>query len=233
MTTEKEYPQGNGELEQFMTRAVHDLRSAVNSSTSLAQILRQRFGDELGEEGRWIAEQIVTQQTRLGDIISGILEFSHAAGTGEEPKSVALDNVVDQVLQNLQSDLQATGAKVTRQTLPKVLGHELALIAAIQNIVRNSIQYRSTETPRLAITATCDGSLCTVCVRDNGIGFSPEFREQIFEPFSRLHGSDSPGAGLGLAISRRIVEAHAGRIWADSQPGNGAAFWLTLPAAPG
>ena len=214
-----------------MNLALHDLRSPLNSSLVLAQILLRRFGAELNDEGRFIAEQIVVQQKRMKDLITGIWAFIDATANKDAPKAIALTQVIDQALHNLAVAGQETSAQVERETLPIVFGHERQLVEVFQILIGNSLQYKSVEPSRITITATSDGTSCTVCLRDNGIGFDPEFCQQIFEPFRRLHGSEVPGAGLGLSICKKIVEADGGRIWAESQPGQGAAFYLTLPLA--
>lgn len=118
------------------------------------------------------------------------------------------------------------------RALREVFGHERQFLEVFQILIRNSFLYKNVEPSRITITATVDGTSCTVCLRDNGIGFDPEFRQQIFEPFKRPHGSEMPGAGLGLSICKKIVEAHGGCIWAESQPGHGAAFYLEASARP-
>lgn len=228
---EEEFYRAKRELEQFIHLALHDLRSPLNSSSVLARILQRRFGDELGDEGKWIAEQIVAQQKRMGDLITGISAFVDVTASTDARQVVALAKVIETALHNLDEVRREAGAQVEHPSLPTVWGHEHQFVEVFQHLIHNSIRYRSAEPPRITITAVPEGTSCTVCLRDNGVGFDPEFGQQIFEPFTRLHGDKLPGAGLGLSICKRIVRAHGGRIWAESQPSHGAVFFLTLPLA--
>ncbi len=142
---------------------------------------------------------------------------------------MSLETALDQALFNLQVAIAESGAVVTRDPLPVVLGDASQLAQIFQNLVGNAIKFRGSGPPRVHVSARQDGAEWLVAVRDNGIGFDAQYAERIFVIFQRLHGRDYPGTGIGLPISRKIVERHGGRMWGESEPGKGTTFFFTLP----
>ena len=218
------------ELDQFISTAIHDLRSPLNSSAALAQLLLKKFRSELEPEARWLTEQIVTQLKLQAAIIAGIEEF---AAVVNSPKlsfaSISLDSAIAAALKNLEKEILQSGAKITRTALPFVRGDRAQFVQLFQHVPANAIRYHSCGSPIIDIAAECEGNRAKIVVRDNGPGFSEEYAEAIFEPFKRLHGITLPGAGLGLATCRKIVDRHRGRIWAESTLGRGSSFYVELP----
>jgi light-regulated signal transduction histidine kinase (bacteriophytochrome) len=152
---------------------------------------------------------------------------------GQTPAPVELEIVLARVLTDLRISLEEGGVTVTHDPLPTVLGDESQLGQLFQNLLANAIKFRGPEAPRIHIGAERTDSHWTLAVRDNGIGIAPEHRERIFLIFQRLHTrAEYPGTGIGLAIARRIVERHGGRIWIESNTGPGTTFCFTVPASP-
>lgn len=220
----------SAELEQLVYLAIHGLRSPLNASSTLAQLLLKRFGEDLNPEARWMTEQIVGQLKGMATLLVSIHDFALVAGQPTRAQDVAhLDNVIATALANLEGKIQETGTQIEHWPMPVVSGNEAHLTAVFQHVIANSIHYRGTAPPRIKITTECRGNECTVSFVDNGIGFGQEYSTAIFEPFKRLHSSALPGSGLGLAISKKIIEQHRGRIWAESKPEEGAAIYIQLP----
>jgi signal transduction histidine kinase len=158
--------------------------------------------------------------------------LGHFVEAGSEQgamERVSLDEALTEALENLAQRIEESRATVSREGMPSLNGHRHQLVRLFENLLGNSITYRGTAEPNIAVTCAHTNGTCTLCVRDNGIGFQPEYAERIFTAFERLHGNSIPGSGLGLSTARRIVEGHGGRIWAESQEGQGAAFFFTLP----
>ncbi|MEP6986571.1 MAG: ATP-binding protein, partial [Chloroflexota bacterium] len=139
---------------------------------------------------------------------------------------------LNQAITNLQITIAETGAQITVDSLPPILGNEAQFIQLFQNLLSNAIKFHGDEPPKIAVKAERSGSVWKFSVTDNGIGIEPQYVERIFIIFQRLHTKDVyPGTGIGLAICKKVVEHHGGRIWAESTPGTGATFWFTIPAA--
>jgi len=163
-------------------------------------------------------------------LISDLLEYSRT--DRPEVNQVAAVNATDAVkaaLDNLKSVIAETGATVVFGELPELRASRTQLIQLFQNLIGNGIKYRRDVTPRIEIAATRDGSYWVFSVTDNGVGIAPAYQEKIFHLFQRLHGRDVPGTGLGLAICRKIVQSHGGRLWVESEPGQGSRFSFSLP----
>jgi len=217
------------QIEKFLFKALHDLRSPLGSASNLIQVLQLRFGKDIPKEAQWVADQIYTQIKRLIALLNATGQYVEAGTDQGATEIVALDEALQDALSNLGSRIEESGASVSRDSMPSVSGHRQQLVRVFENLIGNALSYRGTQEPRIAVTASRENGRCTICVRDNGSGFSPEYAEKVFVPFERLHGNSIPGSGLGLATARRIVEGHGGRIWAESQEGQGAAFFFTLP----
>ena len=166
----------------------------------------------------------------MEELINGLLIFSQVSGpfaTKPTDAGVALKKA----LTDLRSKIEETGATVTHDALPVVLGEPTQLIRLLENLLSNALKYRGERPPRIHISAGCRDSEAVISVQDNGIGMEPRYQEQVFGLFQRLHGNEYPGAGLGLATCRRIVERLGGRIWIESRLGEGSKFSFTIPLA--
>jgi PAS domain S-box-containing protein len=220
----------NEELQQFAYTASHDLRAPLNSVSTMAGLLKQRFPDQLGPSGRELVDYIIGGAARMGRLIDDILSFANASKVNPAPAiPVSLDRALERALANLESEIRETGAQIKSDALPTVLSHDTPVLQMFQNLVGNALKYRGNNPPQVLISATEHGSQCLVSVKDNGIGIESQYAEEIFKPFKRLHGQEYPGSGIGLASCRKIAEAYGGRIWVESEPGKGSIFFFTLP----
>jgi signal transduction histidine kinase len=166
-------------------------------------------------------------------LINSLLQYATAESAPEDPETVPLDRVLEQVGRNLQPLMEETGAQLSWDPLPEVVGRSARLLRVLQNLVTNAVKYgRRGITPAVHVWAEREPGEWVVHVRDNGIGIDSRFTEKVFAPLKRLHGPEIRGAGLGLAICKRIVEGEGGRIWVDSTPGDGSIFHFTLPDRP-
>jgi hypothetical protein len=222
------------ELERFADVLVHDLKSPISSIRGFASIISHAVKSGKADPGK-IADYC-GRMVHLGERMVALLDTLHEYTKSEahvvfEP--VALNLVVEDALSNLGQLIINKGAKVTHDDLPVVFGHAPLLTQLLQNLLGNGIKYCEADAPALHVSAAPEGDGCwCISVRDNGIGIDPEFHQQIFEPFKRLHGRDKfEGTGLGLATCRKIVDRHGGRIWCESNEGAGATFNFTLPVA--
>jgi len=223
----------NGDLEHFAYSASHDLQEPLRMVFAYAEILQRTFGSTLGEDGNQYLGHIIEGATRMNRLLRGLQMFTHTLGlSGAEAEKVDANEVLTESLANLNAAIQESGAVVTQGPLPPVRLHKFQSEQLFQNLVGNAIRYRSEERPTIHVAAERHDDMWQFSVRDNGLGIDSEYREQIFGIFKRLHGAaEYPGAGLGLAICRRIVERAGGRIWVESNPGRGSTFLFTLPVS--
>ena len=227
----RELARSNAELEQFAYVASHDLQEPLRMVTSYLQLLEQRYVGRLDHDADEFIGFAVDGAVRMKQLITDLLSFSRA-GRQLAPKPTALARVLDHVLRTLAVKIHDTGAEVTSDPMPQVLGNEPQLFEVLLNLIANALKYRSNRPPHIAIKARRSGDEWTISVVDNGIGIAPEHHERVFAMFQRLHaGNEYQGTGIGLAICKRIVEQLGGRIWIESALGEGAAFHFTLKAA--
>ena len=234
---EQKLEESNERLEQFAYAASHDLQEPLRMVSSYLQLVERRYADELDEDGQEFLEFAVGGADRMREMIEGLLEYSRIESRGEPFESVDLREVVDDARKDLQMAIYESGAKLTVEELPQVEGDEHQLRQLFVNLLHNAIEYSGDEPPRIdvwadrAVKRNADGT-CVIAVEDGGIGVDSEDTDRIFEVFQRLHSHDEHGgAGIGLALCERIVERHGGRIWVDSEPGEGSTFYVTLPSA--
>lgn len=169
----------------------------------------------------------------MQDLISDLLTYSRLDRNPKFPAPTDCNLIMDTVVRHLDTCIQATGATVIYEGLPTVVADAVQLTQVFQNLVENGIKYHGEQAPRVEVTVAEVGDEWQFAVRDNGIGIDPAYAEQIFAVFKRLHNrEDYGGTGLGLAICKRAVSRHGGRIWVESQPGEGSVFYFTLPIAP-
>ena len=226
----QELERSNAELQQFAYVASHDLQEPLRTISSYTELLAEEYGDRLAGEAHEYVDFIVDGATRMQQLIKDLLTFSRVGTRGKEFEPMACESVLQKVLSNLKLAMEECHGVVTYDALPEVVADESQIYQLLQNLISNALKFRSQETPRIHISAILKQNEWEFCVRDNGIGIDPEYFEQIFEIFQRLHSRRHyEGTGIGLAICRKIVQRHGGHMWIDSAPGQGAAFYFTLP----
>lgn len=226
----EELEQNNLELQEFAYAASHDLQEPLRSISGFSQLLERKLKDQLDEEGREYFQSIVTSVRRMKALIDDLLGYVRIESHERPFKPNDVGTVVADVVANLDDLIRDSKVEVTHEDLPTVMGDRAELIQLLQNLISNAIKFRSDQSPRVHVTARWDGPDCIFTVRDNGMGIEPEYHKTVFEVFKRLHHpNEYPGNGIGLAICRRVVQRHGGRIWCESEPGKGSLFHFTLP----
>ena len=221
----------NRELEQFAYVASHDLKEPLRMVASYTRLLGEEFAGKLGAEADKYIGYAVDGAKRMQALIDDLLCFSRIGRTGGRLRPVDLQKLADTVLVNLEGSIQAHGAFVEFDQLPTVRGNPTLLAQLLQNLIANAIKFHGDAAPVVRIAHRRQEGGWLFSVEDNGIGVAPEYRERIFELFQRLHSRGQyEGTGIGLAICRKVVEQHGGRIWVESQHGAGSTFYFTLPA---
>lgn len=231
MQTRENLERSNAELDQFAYVASHDLKEPLILVSAYARMVRDRYGDRLEEEGRKFIGHVIDEAARMKTMIDDLLDYSRLETRAESPARVDLGATIDTVLRTLGPQIDETGARVEVQPpLPVVQGSASQLERVLRNLLANAIKFRADEPPTVVVSAEQEDGEWVVCVRDNGIGVEPGKEERIFEVFQRLHGDDQyAGSGMGLAICKRIVERHQGRIWVEPAPSRGSVFKFALP----
>lgn len=226
----RELARSNAELEQFAAVVSHDLRSPLLAISGCAQLLKEQFIDQLGDEGAELLEMMQDGVNRMGLIIRDLLAFARATSVRNQFEPVQLEEVLVRVVSTLREKIESSGATITHDRLPQVQANATQLGQVFSNLIENAIKYAGPQPPRIHISVTERPEEWELAVQDNGIGIDPAHFERIFAIFQRLHeDSQYSGSGVGLAICKKIVEHHGGRIWVDSQPGHGSTFYFTLP----
>ena len=222
----------NADLEQFAYVASHDLQEPLRMVSSYVQLLARRYRGKLDPDADDFIGFAVEGATRMQRLINDLLAYSRVGTRDGDRAQVALDQVFAIARGNLEQLIADAHAEVTCEPLPVVSGNEQQLVQLLQNLIANGIKFHGDAPPRVHVSAATDGSTATIAVRDNGIGIAPAYFDRIFVIFQRLHPRELyDGTGIGLAIAKRIVERHGGRIWVDSPPGQGTTFSFTLPEA--
>jgi len=220
----------NTELEQFAYVASHDLQEPLRMVSSYVQLLGRRYQGKLDNDADDFINYAVDGAKRMQNLINDLLAYSRVGTRGNPHTLVSAEEVVKDALANLQFLIEESRASITHESLPVISGDSTQLVLVFQNLVGNAIKFRGSEPPRIQIGAQPEGDEWIFTVRDNGIGLDPKFAERIFVIFQRLHDRTAyPGTGIGLAICKRIIQRHGGRIWVESMPGEGATFYFTLP----
>jgi PAS domain S-box-containing protein len=226
-----ELARSNAELERFAYVASHDLQEPLRTVTSFTQLLAQRYADHNDPTVHEYVGFITESVQRMRELIEGLLAYSRVSRQDEPPQDVDLNERLRQVVANLDAAIQASGARVTHDPLPRLRANPSLILHLLQNLVGNALKFRRAGvTPEVHVSAAREDGAWRISVHDNGIGIDPQHADRIFVLFQRLHTRDDfPGNGLGLAICKKIVEQHGGRIWVE--PANpGTVFHFTLPA---
>lgn len=228
---EEELKRSNESLEQFAYVAAHDLQEPLRMMASYSELLDRRYKPKLDSDAGEFIDYIVDGAKRLQKLINDLLAYSRIGRTDKAVREFDCNAVLGRVLGGMKAAAEETGAVVTSDPLPALAGNESNFVQLFQNLIGNAIKFRGAEPPRIHIGAEKRDGNWLFSVKDNGIGIEPQYKDRIFVIFQRLHGRDQyPGTGIGLAICKKIVETHGGRIWMESEPGKGASFHFTTPA---
>ena len=223
--------QSNEELEQFASVASHDLQQPLRMVSSYTQLLAKRYKGQLDEDADEFIGYAVDGADRMRALINDLLEFSRVSSREQPSEVVPLAEAVRDASHDLAAAIEESGATIRCDELADVYADRSQVVRLLQNLIGNAIKFRDEEPPQIHISAERRGHQVAVCVRDNGIGVDTTDPERIFGVFKRLHTVDEyEGNGIGLAICKRIVEQRGGRLWVESEPGDGSEFWFTLPA---
>lgn len=221
----------NKELERFAYIASHDLQEPLRMVASFTQLLAKKYENKLDEQAQEYIHFAVDGALRMQQFITDLLAYSRVTTQGKVFTPTDCNIIVEQVIQNLALAIQENHAVITYDVLPVINADSTQVLQVFQNLLSNAIKFHSNTYPKIHISAKNQGNYWVFSVQDNGIGVASEFHEQIFAIFKRLHGKQHyRGTGVGLAICKKIVERHGGKIYVESEPGKGAKFWFTMPA---
>ncbi len=226
-----ELARSNADLEQFAYVASHDLQEPLRMVTAYTQLLSERYHGKLDANADKFINYATEGAQRTQVLIQDLLAFSRVGRSGVPSESVDCNAVVQEVLRTLTTAIQESGATVTHGKLPAVWADRTQVAQIFQNLIGNAIKFRGEKPPVISVQAEKADPRWLFRVSDNGIGIAPEYAENIFVVFQRLHArGEYPGNGIGLAICKKIVERDGGKIWVESQSGSGSTFKFTLPA---
>jgi PAS domain S-box-containing protein len=220
----------NIELQQFAYVASHDLQSPLRSICGFVQLLKMEYEGKLDEQAAdWIRRTVLATE-QMQDLIRGVLAYSRVDSRSRPFMPTPFLDVFNDVVALLEPSIHDAGGQVTCSELPVVMGDRSQFVQLMQNLIGNGLKYHGDKSPHVQVSAKRNGDEWTFSVRDNGIGIDPKYYERIFEIFKRLHDQkEYPGTGIGLAVCRRVVNRHGGRIWVESEAGQGSVFHFTLP----
>jgi PAS domain S-box-containing protein len=231
LETNEALRKSNEDLNQFAYAASHDLQEPLRLVALYSQMLQKKYGVQLDAQAEQYLSYVTSGAHRMETLLRDLLTYSQTGLSPAEGPAmpVACSEALRKALLNLQASIDQTQASITWNGLPTIQAHEIRLVQLLQNLVGNAIKYRGTETPNVHVDAKRRDGDWLFSVQDNGIGIKPEYAEQIFGIFKRLHGNAYPGTGIGLAICERIVKSYGGQIWVESSLGAGSTFFFTLP----
>jgi signal transduction histidine kinase len=220
----------NKELEQFAYVASHDLQEPLRMVSSYMQLLETRYRDKLDQDAKEFIDYAVDGANRMQRLIQDLLAFSRVGTRGRAPEPVQSSASLAEAMQNLKLRIEESQAKITHDEMPELMADPNQLVQLFQNLVGNALKFRSEKPPEINISVKPSGFFAEFAVKDNGIGFDPKHADRIFVIFQRLNTREQyEGTGIGLAICKKIVERHGGRIWVETQLGKGTTFHFTFP----
>ena len=230
----EELLKANEELRQFSYAATHDLQEPLRTIVIFSQLVARNYKQTMDARGQHIITTLEEAARRMSSLVEGLLTYTRAGETEDSGRLVAVNasEILSDTVMHLHGAIEESGAIITYDELPTVLSDPAQLSHVFQNLLSNAIKYRRPGiTAAIHVSATIEGPRATFRVSDNGMGFKQEYADRIFLLFQRLHGRSTPGTGIGLALCRRIIERHGGRIWARSEENQGTSFFFTVPLA--
>lgn len=226
----RELARSNADLEQFAYVAAHDLKEPLRTVGSYSQLLVRRFRDAVGPDAEEFAGYISRGVHRMNSLLDDLLDYSRIGANQAKFAPVNLERVLGQAVEHLRSTIEENQAQIHWHELPTVAADFSQLVRVFQNLISNAIKFRREVPPTIYVSATRETAQWVFNVQDNGMGIERDYFDYIFVAFKRLHSQDShPGSGVGLAICKKIIEGHGGKIWVESMPGEGTTFHFTLP----
>ncbi len=221
--------QSNSELEQFAYVASHDLQEPLRMVASYVQLIERRYKGKLDADADEFIGYAVDGANRMRGLIDDLLTYSRVGRLGKPFEPTNLESTLDIALMNLQASIAESGAVVTHDKLPTVMADGGQIVQLFQNLIGNAIKFRGKKPPKIHVSTQTQETQYLFSVKDNGIGIAPEYYDRLFKIFQRLHTREEyPGSGIGLAVCKKIVERHGGRIWIESQEGKGSTIYFTL-----
>jgi len=225
-----ELQRSNRELERFAAIASHDLKEPLVTVGGFLALLKRRNERALDAEANRHILFALESVNRMERLILDLLEYSRVCTHARPFQVVDASTILEITLKNLAGTIQSKGALVTHDPLPEIIADSTQIVQLFQNLIGNAVKFCRNGTPRVHVSAVRNGRELIFSIQDNGIGIAPEYADVIFTAFRRLHdGDEFPGTGLGLATCAKIVERHCGRIWVESNPGEGSTFYFTFP----
>lgn len=225
-----ELSRSNADLSQFASIVSHDLKEPLRTVIGYAQLLEKRYKDKFDADAAYFIERVAQGGARMYGMVENLLSYSRVGTEGKAFTATQAAEALRRAIENLEAAIHESQSKITYDPLPEVLADPSQMTQLFQNLIANSIKFRSEEPPQIHVSSERKNGMWQFLVQDNGIGIDPKYNERIFEIFQRLHTQEEySGAGVGLAVCKRIVERHGGQICVDSEPGKGSKFFFTIP----
>ncbi len=229
----RELARSNSELQQFVHVASHDLKEPLRMINSFVQLLQKSFERKLDADGEEYMRYVLEGARRIQRLIDDLLSYTRLGARSILLEPVPVQAVVEEALTNLKITLEETKAAVTCGPMPEVEADRTHLVLLFQNLIGNGVKFNGGRKPKVHVGAREERDRWVFSVADNGIGIEPRYFDKIFVVFQRLHAREEyPGTGIGLALCKKVVEQHKGKIWVDSEPGKGSTFYFTIPRTP-
>jgi len=222
----------NEELERFAYRVAHDLREPLRTIITHTQLISRDLGPQLSASSAKGFSFVIDAATRMQSFMEGLLQYAQVTHADEQIGPFDCERMLARITADLKATISASGAQITHDPLPEIVA-DPGLEQVFTNIISNAIKYRRESVkPEIHISVQGGGAGWIFSIRDNGIGINPLHKVDIFRMFHRMHGREIPGSGIGLALTKKIIEAHGGTIWVESEPGRGATFYFRVPKIP-
>ncbi len=227
---EDELRRSNTELQQFAYVASHDLQEPLRMVTSYLGLLEKKYADQLDGKAKQYMDFAIDGGLRAKDLINDLLDFTRVDSQAREFQPIDMEKALEKVLTGLSIRIQEEHATITHDELPMIYADDVQIMQVLQNLISNAIKFHGDEAPIIHIGCEDVGGRFLFSVRDNGIGIDPAYKDRVFVLFQRLNSREQyEGTGIGLAITKKIVERHGGKIWFESEVGKGTIFYFTIP----